>query len=141
MHTLRITRLTDTAKIPTQASPYAAGWDLYADEDIVITALNRAMVATGIAIALPQATAGLIWPRSGLAYKHGIDVLAGVIDSDYRGGIGVVLQNHSGVPFVIQHGDRIAQLLIQPLVQVDMMVVTDLDRTDRGDGGFGSTGK
>jgi len=141
MHTLRITRLTETAKIPTQASPYAAGWDLYADEDIVIKAMNRAMVATGIAIALPQNTAGLIWPRSGLAYKHGIDVLAGVIDSDYRGGIGVVLQNHSGVPFVIQHGDRIAQLLIQPLVQVDMMVVTDLDHTDRGDGGFGSTGK
>lgn len=141
MHTLRITRLTDTAKIPTQASPYAAGWDLYADEDIVITAMNRAMVATGIAIALPQSTAGFIWTRSGLAYKHGMDVLAGVIDSDYRGGIGVVLQNHSGNPFVIQHGDRIAQLLIQPLVQVDMMVVTDLDSTDRGDGGFGSTGK
>ena len=141
MHTLRVTRLTETAKIPTQSSPYAAGWDLYADEDIVIKAMNRAMVATGIAIALPQNTAGLIWPRSGLAYKHGIDVLAGVIDSDYRGGIGVVLQNHSGVPFVIQHGDRIAQLLIQPLVQVDMMVVTDLDHTDRGDGGFGSTGK
>ena len=141
MHTLHITKLTDTAILPTQASPYAAGWDLYADEDIVIKAMNRAMVATGIAIALPQNTAGLIWPRSGLAYKHGIDVLAGVIDSDYRGGIGVVLQNHSGVPFVIQHGDRIAQLLIQPLVQVDMMVVTDLDRTDRGDDGFGSTGK
>lgn len=141
MQNLKILPLTDTATIPTKATPGSAGWDLYADEHLVIRPLSRAMVATGIAVSLPDDTAGLIWPRSGLAYKHGIDVLAGVIDSDYTGPVNVVLQNHAGVPFVIQPGDRIAQLLIQPVTQVNLMMVASLDDTARGAGGFGSTGR
>ena len=141
MQTLQVVPLTDTATIPTKGTPYSAGWDLYADENIAIRPLSRAMIATGICIALPNDTAGLIWPRSGLAYKHGIDVLAGVIDCDYTGPVNVVLQNHSDECFTIQPGDRIAQLLIQPITQVNLMVVASLDHTQRGAGGFGSTGR
>ena len=141
MQTLKIVTLTDTAIIPTLGSPGAAGWDLYADENIAIRPLSRAMVATGIAVRLPLDTVGLIWPRSGLAYKHGIDVLAGVIDCDYTGPLNVVLQNHSDECFTIQPGDRIAQLLSQPITQVNLMVVASLDHTQRGAGGFGSTGR
>ena len=141
MQTLKIVTLTDTATIPTLGSPGAAGWDLYADENIDIRPLSRAMVATGIAVRLRLNTVGLIWPRSGLAYKHGIDVLAGVIDCDYTGPVNVVLQNHSDQCFTIQPGDRIAQLLIQPITQVNLMLVASLDHTQRGAGGFGSTGR
>ena len=141
MQTLKIVPLTDTAIIPTLGSPGSAGWDLYADEILAIPPLSRAMVATGICIALPDHTAGLIWPRSGLAYRYGIDVLAGVIDSDYTGPVNVVLQNHSDEWFTIQPGDRIAQLLIQPITQVNLMLVASLDDTQRGAGGFGSTGR
>ena len=141
MQTLQVVPITDTATIPTKGTPYSAGWDLYADENLAIRPLSRAMVATGICIALPEHTAGLIWPRSGLAYRHGIDVLAGVIDSDYTGPVNVVLQNHSDEWFTIKPGQRIAQLLIQPITQVNLMVVASLDDTQRGAGGFGSTGR
>ena len=141
MQTLKIVTLTDAAIIPTKATPGSAGWDLYADENLAIRPLSRAMVATGICIALPDHTAGLIWPRSGLAYKHGIDVLAGVIDFDYTGPVNVVLQNHSDEWFTINPGDRIAQLLIQPITEVNLMLVASLDDTQRGAGGFGSTGR
>lgn len=141
MQTLKIVTLTNTAMIPTKVTHGSAGWDLYADEILAIRPLSRAMVATGICISLPNDTAGLIWPRSGLAYRHGIDVLAGVIDSDYTGPVNVVLQNHSDEWFTIKPGHRIAQLLIQPITQVNLMVVPSLDDTQRGAGGFGSTGR
>lgn len=140
MHTIQVTRLTDTAMIPTQGSPGAAGWDLYADETIKIRPGERAMVATGIAVRLPFDMAGLIWPRSGMAVKYGIDVLAGVVDSDYRGPVGVVLQHHGADDVYIAPGDRIAQLLVQPVVYAHMVAVERLGDTHRGERGFGSTG-
>lgn len=141
MKIMEMSILTEGAKVPTKGSNEAAGWDLYAIDEQIILPLSRCVVPTGISIALPQNTVGLIWPRSGLAHKHGIDVLAGVIDSDYRGEISVILQNHSGVPVIIKSGDRIAQILIQPIVPVNLMLVSDLDDTTRGTGAFGSTGK
>ncbi len=140
MKTVDVQLITETAMMPSQASPGAAGWDLYADESMTIPAGERAMVATGLALTLPLDTVGLIWPRSGLALKHGIDVLAGVIDSDYRGSIGVVLQNHGERDFLIHEGDRIAQLLVQPIIPVWLTAVDQLGGTHRGGRGFGSTG-
>jgi len=140
MQPIQVTRLSDTAIIPTQGSPGAAGWDLYADESMIIQPGGRAMIATGIAVALPPDSVGMIWPRSGLALKQGIDVLAGVVDSDYRGPVGVVLQNHGWCPVKINPGDRIAQLVIQPIVPARLMAVGQLCDTHRGDGGWGSTG-
>jgi len=140
MQTIAVERLTDTATIPTQGSPGAAGWDLYADESVIMKPGSRAMIATGISVALPADTVGLIWPRSGLAWKQGIDVLAGVVDCDYRGPVGVVLQNHGQAPVEIVHGDRIAQLIVHPIVPSRMMAVARLGHTHRGEGGFGSTG-
>jgi len=140
MQSIQVTRLSDTATIPTQGSPGAAGWDLYADESMIIQPGGRAMIATGIAVALPPDSVGMIWPRPGLAFKQGIDVLAGVVDSDYRGPVGVVLQNHGWYPVKINPGDRIAQLVIQPIVPARLMAVGQLGDTHRGDGGWGSTG-
>ena len=140
MQTVKIHLITETAIMPTQSSPGAAGWDLYADETLTLMPHQRAMVATGFAITLPTDTVGLIWPRSGLALKQGIDVLAGVVDSDYRGPVGVVLQNHGQQPVAISPGDRIAQLVIQPIVPARLMAVSQLGDTHRGDRGFGSTG-
>ena len=97
-------------------------------------------MGTGIVLALPPGHVGLVWPRSGLALRHGIDTLAGVIDSDYRGEVRVVLVNHGGEPFAIARGDRIAQLLVQKVERVEFVARDTLDATTRGAGGFGSTG-
>lgn len=126
--------------LPARASVGAAGMDLRASESRYIEPGKRCIVPTGLSVAIPQGNVGLIWPRSGLAVKHGIDVLAGVIDADYRGEIGVVLVSHGDEPFVVNPGDRIAQLLIQPVVPAVLIQVDSLDETERGAGGFGSTG-
>ena len=136
---MQVTTLHPDATIPTRGSEYAAGLDLYADHGDTINPGERVLIGTGIAIALPPFTAGLIWPRSGLATKQGVDVLAGVVDADYRGEVRVALINHGAEPVDIEPGDRIAQLLIQPLAMVDVEVVDELPETARGDGGFGST--
>ena len=137
---LKIKRLTDTARLPTRGSEHAAGLDLYADETTHIGVMGDwKAIRTGIAIAIPQGHVGLIWPRSGLAVQSGIAVLAGVIDSDFRGELKVVLLNNSMGDFEIKQGDRIAQLLIQPITMLDP-IEAELDDTDRGHGGFGSTG-
>ena len=137
---LAIKRLTTTAKLPTRGSEHAAGLDLYADETTHINTMGAwRAVRTGVAIAIPRGHVGLIWPRSGLAVNSGIAVLAGVLDSDFRGEIKVVLQNHSLDFFEIKRGDRIAQLLIQPITMLEP-IEAELDDTDRGQSGFGSTG-
>jgi len=137
----KVQLLSGTAIVPTQGSPGAAGWDLYSDEVArTIRPGAREMFETGIAVSLPANTAGMIWPRSGLAYKHGIDVLAGLIDSDYRGPVNVILQNHGAEPVTIYFGQRIAQLVVQPIYANSLCVVSDLGQTLRGEGGFGSTG-
>ena len=128
------------AGLPEYASEAAAGADLRAAEAIVIPAGGWAAVGTGLRLSIPEGHVGLVWPRSGLAVRHGIDTLAGVIDSDYRGEIRVVLANHGRGPFSIQPGDRIAQLLFQRVEKARFEAVTSLDETARGTGGFGSTG-
>ena len=131
---------------PYYVSKGAAAMDLHAclDEAVTIPAGKRVMIPTGLAIALPSADyVALIFARSGLGIKHGIAPAncVGVIDSDYRGEIKVGLQNHGDADFTIQPGDRIAQMAIMPVLQVEMAQMDDLDETERGAGGFGSTGK
>ena len=130
-----------TASIPQYASPGCAGADLRASESLVIAPGERAAVPTGLRLSIPPGHVGLVWPRSGLALRHGIDTLAGVIDSDYRGELRVVLVNHGEEPFAIASGDRVAQLLLQRVARAVFLAAGSLDDTGRGQGGFGSTGR
>ena len=127
--------------LPEYASAGAAGADLRASQETVIAAHERAAVATGLRVEIPPGHVGLVWPRSGLAVRHGIDTLAGVIDSDYRGELRVVLVNHGADPFRIARGDRIAQLLVQRVERVRFQPEATLEASGRGEGGFGSTGR
>ena len=142
-HYLRILikKLDDEAIVPTKANHNDAGFDLYSVIDTVIDPDSREVVKTGISMAIPEGHAGLIWPRSGMAVKQGVDVFAGVVDSGYRGEVMVCLYNSSSSPVEISKGDRIAQMLIQPVPLVRIAEVSNLDDTSRGDGGFGSSGK
>ena len=126
---------------PRYASDAAAGADLHAAESLTLAPGERAAVATAVHLELPPGHVGLVWPRSGLALKHGIDTLAGVIDSDYRGEVRVVLVNHGDAEFRIEPGDRIGQLLIQPVVRATFSRAPALAASSRGEGGFGSTGR
>jgi len=130
-----------TGSIPQYASPGSAGADLRASEPLVIAPGERAAVPTGLRLSIPPGHVGLVWPRSGLALRHGIDTLAGVIDSDYRGELRVVLVNHGEEPFAIAIGDRVAQLLLQRVERAVFLAGDSLDDTGRGQGGFGSTGR
>ncbi|NMP37500.1 MAG: dUTP diphosphatase [Clostridiales bacterium] len=146
MEALKIKKLRDNAVIPVRATPGSAGIDLCAciDESITLASHEKAVVPTGIAIALPSdAYVALIYARSGLAVKHGVGLLnaVGVIDSDYRGEICVGLINQLSQPYEIQPGERIAQLVITPVVCLPVEECESLDETERGSGGFGSTGK
>ena len=125
--------------LPEYATEGSAGADLRASETVTLPPGGRAAVPTGISLEIPPGHVGLVWPRSGLAVRHGIDTLAGVIDSDYRGEVKVVLVNHGSEPFTIAAGDRIAQLLVQP-VERARFTKAALAPTARGAGGFGSTG-
>jgi len=127
--------------LPEYSSEGSAGADLTAREALLIPPHGRAAVSTGICLAIPPGHVGLIWPRSGLAIRHGIDTLAGVVDSDYRGEIRVVLVNHGEEPFRISAGDRIAQILIQKVERPRFVASSSLEATARGTGGFGSTGR
>lgn len=138
---IKVKRLTETAQLPTRNNPTDAGLDLYSDRDYGIYADGIATVGTGIAISIPDGYVARIAPRSGLAVKNGIDTLAGVIDSSYRGEVKVVLVNHGQYDFVISEGDKIAQLLIQPVELWMPVEVDSLDDTERGANGFGSSGK
>ena len=133
--------LNADAKIPIRGSEHAAGYDLYAVEACVIKSGRRAVIPTGIAVKLPPGTYGRIAPRSGLAVKHGIAVGAGVVDPDYTGEIKVVLFNHDSAPYVVRPGYRIAQLILEQCVTPDVVEVDSLTNTERGHGGFGSTGQ
>lgn len=126
--------------LPIYAHPQDAGADLCASEDALIPARGRKLVATGIRLALPAGHVGLIWPRSGLALRHGLDCGAGVIDAQYRGEVKVLLFNHSDTDLPIKKGDRIAQLLVQKVERAQFLPVENLDETPRGSNGFGSTG-
>ncbi len=145
---LRILRLPHGADLPLPAyqSEHAAGLDLMAavpaDAPITLAPLARAMIPTGIAVALPPGTEGQVRPRSGLAARHGITVLnaPGTVDADYRGEIQVVLVNLGTDSFSVTRGMRIAQFIVAPVLRGDLCEVSQLDETDRGIKGFGSTG-
>ena len=126
---------------PTRAHPNDAGLDLYAPYALTLAPGQRETIDTGISIELPPYTFGRITGRSSLASKYGIEVFPGTVDEGYRGRIGITLRNSSIVPYQIQAGDRIAQLIVIPCVYVEPVVVESLSRTKRGDGGFGSTGR
>ena len=138
---LNIKKLDEDAIVPTKANRSDAGYDLYAFHGTILQKHAHKLIKTGISMAIPEGYVGLIWPRSGMAYKHGIDVFAGVIDSTYRGEIGVVLYNSQYSNYSIEKGDRIAQILFQKVEDFDLHVVENLDDTSRGAGGFGSSGK
>jgi dUTP pyrophosphatase len=141
---LRVVRLRETAVVPTRATAGAAGLDLVADVEapIVIERGATAMIPTGIAIALPASHEGQVRPRSGLAAKHGVTVLnaPGTIDEDYRGEVKVLLVNHGPRAFTVARGERIAQLVVARVEKPEVVEVASLEGTDRGAGGFGSTG-
>mgnify|MGYP000876457388 FL=1 len=131
-------------ELPRYATPQAAGIDLKANlsEDLLLKPLQRQLIPTGLFIQLPEGYEAQIRPRSGLAFKNGITVLnsPGTIDSDYRGEIKVLLVNLSNVDFVVKDGERIAQMILAKHEQINWVLVNDLESSDRGAGGFGSTG-
>lgn len=138
---VKIKKIFDDSRCPIKAHEADAGWDLFSVENCLINPGCRAIIRTGISMAIPEGYAGLIWPRSGLSVKKGVDVLAGVIDATYRGEIMVCLLNtDKDFDVRISKGDRIAQILFQPIQDVIMTKVNDLDQTDRNEGGFGSSG-
>ena len=143
--TVRIKKLDERAVVPTYGSEFSAGADLYAvlDEPLTIDPSCTVLVHTGLALEVPVGYAGLIYARSGLASKKGLAPAnkVGVVDADYRGEVMVALHNHSNEPKTIEHGERIAQMVIAPFLKADFDVVDELSDTVRGAGGFGSTGK
>ena len=146
MEVLKIKKVRDSAKVPNRATSGSAGLDLCAciDEPVTLEGGATAVIPTGIAIALPSAEYGaFVFPRSGIAVKHGIGLLnsVGVIDSDYRGEIMVGLINQVSTPYTIQPGERVAQMVVMPVSMMSTEEVYDLDETERGAGGFGSTGR
>ncbi len=139
---LRVKRLAETAVLPSYAHPNDAGLDLHAAVDTVIEPGQAASISTAIAVELPPGTEAQVRPRSGLALRHAVTVLnaPGTIDEGYRGEVGVVLINHGHEAFRVERGMRIAQLVVQPRLAIDIIEVDVLTDTERGIGGFGSTG-
>mmetsp|Transcript_98387 Transcript_98387/g.175184 ORF Transcript_98387/g.175184 Transcript_98387/m.175184 type:complete len:366 (-) Transcript_98387:139-1236(-) len=135
-----VKRLRAEAAMPVRGTEHAAGFDLAAAEETVVPAGGKAIVKTGLSIAIPEGTYARIAPRSGLAAKKMINTGAGVVDYDYRGEVGVVLFNHGAEDFSVAAGDRIAQLILEKVCMVPCVEVSTLDETARGSGGFGSTG-
>ncbi len=139
---LKVKRLSPTATLPRRAHPGDAGLDLYAAVDLDIPPGETRLVGTAIAIELPRGTEAQVRPRSGLALKHSVTVLntPGTIDEGYRGEVGVILINHGREPFTVHQGMKVAQLVVQPTLAVEVEETTQLGDTERGAGGFGSTG-
>jgi dUTP pyrophosphatase len=145
MSTVRVKKLHENAILPTYGSCEAAGADLYAclDAPVTVKPGETVWIPTGLSMEIPKGCAGLIYARSGLACKKGLAPAnkVGVIDSDYRGPVTVVLYNHGAETQTIAHGERIAQMVITPVLTPAYEICDDLTDTDRGQGGFGSTGK
>ncbi len=141
---IEVKKLNDKAKLPCRATADSAGADLCAciNDDIALMPGERRLIPTGIAIAVPTGIGGFVFPRSGLSSKFGVSLAncVGVIDSDYRGEVKVPVINHSSEPYTIKVGERIAQLVIMPVDLCEYGFSNELDKTERGEGGFGSTG-
>ena len=142
---IRVKKLYPDAKLPTYSTPFAAGADLYADteKDVTREPHTTVVVTTGLSVEIPDGYAGLVYARSGLASKNDLAPAnkVGVIDSDYRGETFVALHNHGNYPQTISNGQRIAQLVITPVIAAEFVEAEELSRTERGEGGFGSSGK
>ena len=142
---INVKKLNDSAKLPFRATEGSAGADLYAciETSVTVEPGQRVTIPIGIAIEIPQGYGGFVFPRSSVACKFGVSLpnCVGVIDSDYRGELCVPVINHSSEPFVINGGDRIAQLVILPVENADYQYACELSDTERGNGGFGSTGR
>jgi len=138
---VKIKRLNSEVKLPNYANPGDAGMDFFSAENVIINSGERKTVKTGISMAIPVGFVGLFWDKSGLASKKGIKTMAGVIDSGFRGEIGIVLKNLGDDEFVIEKNMKIAQMLIQPIYSPELEEVESLEETERGQGGFGSTGQ
>lgn len=136
----KVKLLSFDAKVPTRATELSAGLDLSSIEDTIVPANKWIAIPTGISIQIPKDCYARVAPRSGLAFKHGIQVGAGVVDSDYTGEIKVILFNHGSSDFEVKKGDRIAQLIFEKIYTDYFIEVEELDDTVRGEGGFGSTG-
>jgi dUTP pyrophosphatase len=143
MTRVQVRRLVSEAILPRYQTPDAAGMDLHAVETVTIAPGATVAVDTGLAFAIPRGFEGQVRPRSGIALKHAVTVVnaPGTIDADYRAAVKVLLINHGREPFAIKVGDRIAQLVIAPVIQADLVEVDTLSETERGTGGFGSTGR
>lgn len=141
MKQVKINKLSSSAIVPTRGSIKAAGYDLYATESYVLKPNERKLFKTGLSMEIPSGLYGRIAPRSGLAFKNGIDVLAGVIDEDYRGEIGVILINLGSEDKAITANDKIAQIIFENYTEVDFTESNNLQETSRGSGGYGSTDK
>jgi dUTP pyrophosphatase len=137
-----VLRVDAALPLPAYARPDDAGLDLYAAEPVTLAAGARALVPTGIALAIPPGFAGFVLPRSGLALRHGVTLLntPGLVDAGYRGEIRVLLVNHGDAPVSLSRGDRVAQLVVQRVEHVALAPVAELPESARGAGGFGSTG-
>lgn len=142
---IEVINMAKDLPLPAYQTELSAGMDLLAavEEDIVLEPGEIRLIPTGLKIAVPDGYEAQIRPRSGLALKHGISMVncVGTIDADYRGEVGVILINHGKKTFPIARGERIAQMVINPIVQADFNLVDSLDDTERGEGGFGHTGK
>jgi len=139
---IKIKLLNGNATLPKRATEFSSGFDLFSSENTILKSGEYKAISTSIAISMPNNIEGQIRPRSGLALKYGITLLnsPGTIDPDYRGEIKVILINHSDNDFIIEKGMRIAQIIFTPLIVPDISIVDELPKTDRGVGGFGSTG-
>jgi dUTP diphosphatase len=139
---LKVKKLNPSATLPSYAREGDAGLDLFAVQRVVIESGKSALVPTGVAIELPPGTEAQVRPRSGLALKHALTVLntPGTVDEGYRGEVGVILINHGAHAFTIEPGMKIAQMVVSPRIQVAVVEVPELSDTERGAGGFGSTG-
>lgn len=139
---LYVQRINDKAKLPMYAHNGDAGMDLFSVDEVEIQPGERMLIHTGIKIQLPENTEAQIRPRSGLALKNGITVLntPGTIDEGYRGEIGVILINNGKETFKVSQGMKIAQMVIKPVIRVDVVSINELENSERGEGGFGSTG-
>lgn len=138
--TIKIKKLTEDAVLPSYANQGDAGMDFFSNEEVVLKPNQRKLVSTGIKMAIPEGYVGLIWDKSGIAAKFGIKSMAGVIDASYRGEIKILLHNLSSEEFKIEKRMKIAQMLIQPVEQKEIIEVEKLDVTERGESGFGSSG-
>lgn len=139
---LEVKKLDPQAKLPAYALPGDAGLEFFALEDFVVPANSRKPgIRTGVAVAIPDGYVGLFWDKSGLAAKHGLKVMAGVIDSSYRGELLLTLLNTSDTDYAFKKGEKVMQMLVQKVERVEIKEVENLSETTRGEGGFGSTGK